>query len=177
MADIEYKSKNFSITITSKQIAQFRRLLGDTSDTAKCWEWQGGRTKGPKSSGYGRFRVTRHCKKYTIPAHRLAYVLHYSKQPDTLFVCHKCDNPSCCNPYHLELGTAKENMAEAGRRGRMNPPKGVKHHRAKLNDQAIRLIRFAHTNGFSTWTLAEIFNVSRTQIRHIVNNRGWSHVA
>jgi len=61
-----------------------------------CWEWQGYR----KPNGYGFY-----AGQYT---HRLAYKLFIGDIGD-MNVCHTCDNPSCCNPEHLFLGTQSDN--------------------------------------------------------------------
>jgi len=33
--------------------------------------------------------------------------------------CHRCDNPPCCNPAHLYVGTRKQNIADAVERKRL----------------------------------------------------------
>ena len=51
-------------------------------------------------------------------AHRIAYAVAYGPIRDGLFVCHHCDNPPCCNPSHLFLGSARDNARDAISKGR-----------------------------------------------------------
>ncbi|MEC5289398.1 MULTISPECIES: HNH endonuclease signature motif containing protein [unclassified Aurantimonas] len=75
-----------------------------------CHEWQGHKIKW----GYGSFKVGDGVKK----AHRIAYELAHGPVPTGMLVKHSCDNPPCCNPAHLSLGTHTGNMAEMIKRGR-----------------------------------------------------------
>src|SRR5260370_813907 len=76
----------------------------------ECWEWDGTKDE----CGYGKFLLLG--KK--VQAHRLAWKLTRYFLPDYLCVCHECDNPSCCNPSHLFLGTQNDNMQDKMRKGR-----------------------------------------------------------
>jgi hypothetical protein len=53
-----------------------------------------------------------------ISAHRLAWEMARGAIPPGLHVLHRCDEPRCCNPEHLFLGTQAENMADMHRKGR-----------------------------------------------------------
>jgi hypothetical protein len=65
-----------------------------------CWEW----TASTDRDGYGKFKAG---KMYQ--AHRIAYYLATNEDPGDLCVRHTCDNPPCCNPAHLRLGTNDDN--------------------------------------------------------------------
>lgn len=81
-----------------------------------CWPWQGAKLKG-----YGQFRRDGNRRV----AHRLAYeysngpiVGHRPHTDDELVVMHACDNPPCCNPAHLSLGTDLTNIRDMIAKGR-----------------------------------------------------------
>ena len=86
-----------------------------------CWEWTGKKMCESFNGGYGRISIDG--KHYTV--HRLAYMLAIGEIADGLLVCHKCDNPPCCNPEHLFLGTPEDNMNDCVTKGRLEGRKGV----------------------------------------------------
>jgi hypothetical protein len=74
-----------------------------------CWEFTG--TKTPK--GYGRISFNG-VHEYT---HRVSWILHNGPIPKGLVILHSCDNPPCCNPEHLSVGTHKDNSRDMVRKG------------------------------------------------------------
>lgn len=70
-----------------------------------CWEWTARRDR----DGYGIFGLG---GGRNLRAHRLAYCIYYQIDPGALQVRHSCDNPPCCNPLHLLLGTQTQNMLD-----------------------------------------------------------------
>ncbi len=78
-----------------------------------CWEWAA--SKNP--DGYGHFQVFRRGKWRSLRAHRIAYEQSYGEIPAGLIVRHRCDNPRCVRPDHLELGTTKDNVRDLYERG------------------------------------------------------------
>lgn len=54
-----------------------------------------------------------------VQSHRVAYEHKHGPIPKGMCVMHLCDNPACCNPDHLTLGTSKENTHDAVLKGRI----------------------------------------------------------
>jgi HNH endonuclease len=74
-----------------------------------CWLWMGSiRGQGYAQTGVG--------ERY---AHRFSYEHYKGKIPEGMRVLHKCDTPTCVNPDHLFLGTAKDNTHDALKKGRL----------------------------------------------------------
>lgn len=131
----------------------------------ECWIWTG-TSAGP---GYGK--ISSHGKQ--VYAHRLAWELANGPSYPSLFVLHKCDNRLCCNPAHLYLGTQADNVRDRDSRGRT--ARGDSSGVAKLNSQAVKVIRWAWGRGVKQARLAALFHVGPCNIWNIVHNRSWKH--
>ncbi len=53
---------------------------------------------------------------------------------------------------------------------------GEKHHKAKLTEQDVRIIRFLHDDGMSTRELARKFDVTQRAIYQVVAFISWRHI-
>lgn len=161
----------------------------DVRGPDECWPWTAARTL----AGYGGFQVG---VRVRDGAHRLAWKLTHAEDiPAGLEVCHSCDNPPCCNPAHLRLGTAKDNAADRVARGRQSHvgPKGTAHADAKLTEADVVEIRrryregggrrpsgggrFQPTGRLTMRTLAVEYGVDHTQILRAIRGDQWGHVA
>ncbi len=121
----------------------------------ECWPWD-----KPHSTGYGRMKWS---DGQQHSAQRIAYLLTYGwLPPEVASVCHKCDNPRCCNPRHLWLGTTADNNRDRHEKGRSF--RGMGHHSARLTDEQVRAIR-ATTGPLKT--AAQFYGVSMTTISEI----------
>ena len=143
-------------------------------DGSECWIWKG----AVKSDGYGNF-----CSgiKQFVGAHKMSWeIKHGKKVPDGMCVCHHCDTPLCVNPAHLFLGTAKENAADASKKGRLKgreTPKGSQHGRAKITEIVVQAIRkdFSEQN-LPRKNLAEKYQIPYGTVAHILAGRTWRHI-
>lgn len=97
-----------------------------------CWEWTGAKS----DPGYGTFNVGYH----NVRAHRLSYELLIGEIEQGMFICHKCDNPSCVNPEHLFMGTPGDNMRDMVNKGRNPDIFGRNNPVAKLTEQEVKEI-------------------------------------
>ena len=142
-----------------------------------CWPWKAWRFH----DGYGGFRARK-----TVRAHRFAWELTNGAISDDLCVCHRCDNPPCCNPRHMFLGTQADNAADRDAKGRtaigvnsgaaLHPevrPRGERHTSAKLDEQAVRHIRKSDE---SYAALARRFGASPVAIRLAAIGKTWKHI-
>jgi hypothetical protein len=98
-----------------------------------CWEWVG-RTD---DDGYGSLNRVVEGVRYQR-AHRLAYRYGHGPIPTGMIVMHRCDNPPCCNPEHLKLGTTADNNADMVAKGRNRYLSGAEHWSARNPERVSR---------------------------------------
>lgn len=151
----------------------------DRLSVGECWPWKGSRH--PK--GYGRIRVG---GKYgeLISSHRVSWeIAHGRMVPEGKQVCHSCDNPPCCNPDHLWLGSNADNVADKVSKGRQarnvvdvpyeTRARGERGGNSKLKEADVLKIRA--TTRPSTEVAAE-YSVHPSLIRYIRARKIWQHI-
>ena len=136
-------------------------------ETDGCWPWTGATDK---TTGYGRLSWE---GRYWS-AHRLAVTLSQGPIPPGRFVLHACDNPVCCNPVHLSVGTNADNVRDAARKNRMHP--GEHHGRARLSDAEVVSIRARLQAGESGVSIATVYGVHPNTIYSIKSGQNWTTV-
>lgn len=129
----------------------------DKRGPSDCWEWTGNRDH----KGYGRFQLE---TRTSDRAHRVTYRFKNGQIPEGLIVRHKCDNPPCCNPAHLELGTVQDNVMDRNKRQRGRY--------RYVEDDVVRAIRRDLKAGHAGVTIAARYDVTGTTVSRIRLNRG-----
>lgn len=132
-----------------------------------CWVW----TKGKNAKGYGWIAINRKCHY----VHRVVMMLTLGRLlASNEVVMHKCDNPSCANPRHLELGDLHTNIADAVQKGRHNPH--VRKKRSRLTPEKVLAIKLGLKHKQGILALSIRFLVGQQTIRDIRDNRTWKHI-
>lgn len=152
---------------------QFWSKVEVTGHRGSCWLWTA--AKDPQGYGNSYFKLP------GIKAHRVAYLLACGTIPEGMHVLHKCDNPPCCNPDHLFLGTQGDNVHDCVAKGRFFPGdhSGEHNGRAKLTIEQVKEIRRRyvrgcnqHQRGNST-QLAKEFGVTLKEVHNVAQGHTW----
>lgn len=133
------------------------------SDEFHCWEWLGNVTH----DGYGRFGAIGE----VFVAHRMSYMLFHGAIPEGLLVRHKCDNPKCVSPFHLETGTHTDNARDRVIRGRSAA--GERNGMAKLTE--VQVMKIVH-DPRPYKEVAKDYGVHTDMIGKIKRGRTWGKV-
>ena len=147
------------------------RFLANLPDAGpdECWEWMGWRAP----DGYGRFGVAGDRWR----AHRLSFLLHHGDLPSGAFICHRCDNPPCCNPAHLYAGGPATNVQDMVERNRLVNLAGEASGASRITKEQVRQIRDLAELGVYQRDIARRFGISQSQVSNIVTRKHWLTVA
>jgi len=133
-----------------------------------CWPWKASVDK----DGYGYVRWG---GKRSQKAHRAAWMILTGEDvPNGQCVLHTCDNPSCCNPKHLWLGTNKANIADKVAKGRQ--AWGERNGAVLLTGPEVQEIRCLVRGGTSRVFVAKRMGVSKSCVDKIVTGQTWKRL-
>lgn len=132
----------------------------------ECWPWQSAKN----AKGYGRLRSKATSETYS---HRVAFRSAYGEIPVGQHVLHRCDNPACCNPKHLFLGSNLDNVAD----------KVLKHRQARGKAQAKAVGRLSEAQVIGIFNaiglqreIAKQFGVTQMLVSKIKRGVVWKHL-
>lgn len=165
------------MTPAQTQILRERIANRTVLASSGCLEWTGARVR----TGYGVMTVNRK----SMRVHRIVFEINFGPIPSGLYVCHRCDNPPCCNPEHLFAGTQADNMRDmiVKRRsawsrtvgqGATAHSRGFRYGRRspmKLSDEMVDEMVARFGRGETKRSLAREFGVCRTTVRDILSGR------
>ncbi|MEM7630580.1 MAG: HNH endonuclease signature motif containing protein [Pseudomonadota bacterium] len=103
----------------------------------------------------------------------MSYELYVGKIPDGMIVRHKCDNPPCINPDHLEIGTHADNTRDMIERGRKHQQTSFCNRKSKLTESDVQDIRT------SSMTLPQIcakYGIAKSTASYVRSGRTYKDV-
>ena len=129
----------------------------------ECWPW----TATKSRLGYGKFTLGVNNK---VNAHRYSYEIANGPIPDGMLVCHGCDNPPCVNPKHLFVGTHKDNMQDAVKKGRA--ARGSRLPQTKLTDaQVLEAVSLAKDRSRTIESVAKLYGISGEHLGSLMRGK------
>ena len=176
------------VNIPESKVAKFWSRV-DVLGVEDCWNWKFGKNK----AGYGQFCMMNR----DFISSRVAYCIANGGIPKNTIICHKCDNPACCNPNHLYAGTFEDNYKDSVNRERLKYSrvekkksalsaafperygivKGSTNGRSRLTESDVIELRRLRKEGILTLReIAKRFDVSRSCVCHVLAGRCWTHL-
>lgn len=165
-----YKARKYGFDVPlqkpgAKQPDFWTRL--EVKQENECWHWKESLNK----DGYGRVRLNGVLKM----AHRIAYELHTGKNIDGFVAMHICDNPKCCNPNHLVIGTHADNQNDKMQKNRQ--AKGEVNGQSLLTNEQVLEARKRYKPRVVTYKmLADEYGVCKDTMQKAVRGIYWKHL-
>lgn len=150
------------------------RFLAKVDERAPddCWPFTG---LAGANSRTGHRQFYKHGRM--VLAHRVAWEIHYGAPPPPgMVIRHSCDNPPCCNPSHLAIGTVADNNRDRDVRGRHVALSGEGNGFARLTSDDVLSIRHLIESGLPQTKIAERFGITQSNVSCIATGKTWGHV-
>ena len=170
-----YCSRACSSVAAHNTPSDFHAHVDRSAGPLACWPW--GSHRLPTGYGVMNYQGRR------TGAHVLAVMLDGRSVPAGMLVRHTCDNPPCCNPSHLLVGTYADNARDSIERGRNSrgerhslTQRGENNGHAKLTEDLVREIRRRVRGGESVRGIARQLQLGEATVSHANKGRTWRHV-
>ncbi len=138
-----------------------KRFWSKVEKTDTCWNWGAYRSV----KGYGHI-LSAGAGSKMLSVHRASWMMHFGDIPDGAMVLHKCDNPGCVRPDHLELGDQALNMKQKVARGRASS-------RVVFLESEVCAIRDAYTAGVSKQNIVRRSGVAGSTINNVLSKQDY----
>jgi len=141
-----------------------------------CWIWKG-TVQDNQNKGHQHGCIW--YNKHYVQAHRIMYHNFVENVPEYLpgglIVLHKCshlNNGRCINPWHMKLGTSKENTNDAMRSNTLTLLKpNEEHPLSKLSNLQVQEIRSLKNTGVTQREIADRYGINASQVSRYWNNK------
>lgn len=145
-------------------IDRFWKRIDKSGGDDACWNWV---SNSKNRNGYGVLFVN----GSKIFAHRFSFILATGMNiTKDQYVCHHCDNPACCNPTHLFLGSHSDNMKDAAKKCRL--PLQISRRKLCI-DEVVELKKLSK-EGKSIRSLAVKYSLDRKTVRLILTGKTYA---
>jgi predicted XRE-type DNA-binding protein len=134
----------------------------------------GGKPKSQRSDkdGYRIVTLCKDCIKKNFKVHRLVAINFLENKNNFPMVNHIDGDKANNHVSNLEWCNQSHNEKHAYKTG-LKSHVGENHNNSKLTNDMVRIIKNSKT--LSQYELAEIFNVTQTNISHILSGKTWTH--
>lgn len=156
-----------------KSIVQ--RFESKFSKVEGCWNWNAYIDK----DGYGRFRIG----NKQVRSNRASYLIYKGAIGENLVIRHKCDNPSCVNPDHLEIGTNFDNVMDMVCRNRQAKGEKIYKNRRSFKGQCSPKAKITEKQALSILsdershlTIAMEHGLTRAAVSNLKRGITWAHL-
>lgn len=147
------------------------RFWDKVTKTCSCWEWN---ASSRVNGSYGCMKIN----GKLIDTHRISWQICFGEIPKGKYICHSCDNRKCVNPKHLFLGTPRDNVLDAIKKGRLKQHfikpflPGHISPRRRFNKEQIEAIRKLYANSNKTMEqIGKEYGTYKQAISDIVKRR------
>jgi len=164
--DLVSLDDEIQIIIVEPEMFKLAKTITAVLDkNTSCWLCN---SHASNNNGYRRF--SRNNKMESV--HRYVFKYFNGDPGPDLEICHSCDTPACCNPYHLSADTHKADMEQMVARGRSAC--GERHGQSKLTENDV--IAILADNVSKPKEIALRYGVSTENIRLIKRGELWKHI-